>query len=425
MGTGDDAGGAPGAQSRGDDLAEEFFPLGFLECHGSTLVSDVSRLERYAARRARSARSRVLSPTRRARRGRDDRARAGPTPTPRRSCASPRAWARAVQGPHASPAPIGAASCCCSRPTGCDLGMRFGMTGVLLHRRRRRASTDCSTGPTPIAPSGSAAGSSSTDGRRLLLHDPRRLGARRDRSRPRRARSRRVVADATRSSTRSLRVARGDGPAIKARLLDQSARRRGRQPAGRRDPLSRRHRSAHPGRAPRRRRSAPRSFASFTPDDADAAASRRVAPGRPHGGSRPRRAVPARRRGRCAVGDHRRAHHVLVLAAPTELRICEARRGARRKWARMVAMQTFHPALRLLRPVRRARSSRRRASRSPRRSPSDSPAPCARRRSPAHAQFSRRQRGHRSARSARWSVRSSPTRSGRTRGRTIVDRWGK
>ena len=59
------------------------------------------------------------------------------------------------------------------------------------------------------------------DGRKLLLHDPRRLGRFEIDPDLSEARSRRADADA-KAVRRLVRVDRGDGPAIKARLLDQS-----------------------------------------------------------------------------------------------------------------------------------------------------------------------------------------------------------
>ncbi len=104
--------------------------------------------------------------------------------------------------------------------TGVPLGMRFGMTGVLL--------IDDVTGidglfygPHTFKEEWIRAGLTFADGRRLLLHDPRRLA--------------RVELDPslddlgpdalslTRTEfDRALASERGDGPALKARLLDQT-----------------------------------------------------------------------------------------------------------------------------------------------------------------------------------------------------------
>jgi len=103
---------------------------------------------------------------------------------------------------------------------GVRLGMRFGMTGVLL--LDSHAGIDgLFYGPHTYRPQWIRAGLEFDDGRRLLLHDPRRLA--------------RVVIDPdlgelgpdalslTRAQFASvLSVSRGEGPAIKARLLDQS-----------------------------------------------------------------------------------------------------------------------------------------------------------------------------------------------------------
>ncbi len=103
---------------------------------------------------------------------------------------------------------------------GVTLGMRFGMTGVLL------VDSDAGIeglfyGPHVYRAQWIRAGLEFADGRKLLLHDPRRLA--------------RVEIDPDLSElgpdalsmTRAqfagvLAVARGEGPAIKARLLDQS-----------------------------------------------------------------------------------------------------------------------------------------------------------------------------------------------------------
>jgi formamidopyrimidine-DNA glycosylase len=101
------------------------------------------------------------------------------------------------------------------------LGMRFGMTGVLL------VDSDAGIdglfyGPHTYRAQWVRAGLEFSDGRRLVLHDPRRLA--------------RVEIDPdltelgpdALSLTRAqfdqvMSVARGEGPAVKARLLDQSA----------------------------------------------------------------------------------------------------------------------------------------------------------------------------------------------------------
>lgn len=103
---------------------------------------------------------------------------------------------------------------------GVRLGMRFGMTGVLL--LDTRAGIDgLFYGPHTFRAEWVRAGLELSDGRRLLLHDPRRLA--------------RVEIDPDLSElgpdalsltkaqfANVVHIARGEGPAIKARLLDQS-----------------------------------------------------------------------------------------------------------------------------------------------------------------------------------------------------------
>jgi formamidopyrimidine-DNA glycosylase len=103
---------------------------------------------------------------------------------------------------------------------GVRLGMRFGMTGVLLIDSE--AGVDgLFYGPHTFRADWIRAGLELSDGRRLLLHDPRRLA--------------RVEIDPDLSElgpdalslskaqfTQMITIARGEGPAIKARLLDQS-----------------------------------------------------------------------------------------------------------------------------------------------------------------------------------------------------------
>ncbi len=100
------------------------------------------------------------------------------------------------------------------------LGWRFGMTGVLLLDSRAGVE-GLFYGPHTFREEWIRAGVELDDGRRLLLHDPRRLA--------------RVLVDPdltdlgpdvmtlTRTEfNQALHVERGDGPALKARLLDQS-----------------------------------------------------------------------------------------------------------------------------------------------------------------------------------------------------------
>ena len=105
--------------------------------------------------------------------------------------------------------------------SGVPLGLRFGMTGVLLIDHERGLE-GLFYGPHTFRPEWVRAGLELGDGRRLLVHDPRRLA--------------RVEIDpdldelgpdalslTRREFDQSLEVTRGEGPAIKARLLDQSA----------------------------------------------------------------------------------------------------------------------------------------------------------------------------------------------------------
>jgi len=104
--------------------------------------------------------------------------------------------------------------------SGVPLGMRFGMTGVLLIDAAAGIE-GLFYGPHTFRPDWIRAGMAFDDGRQLLLHDPRRLA--------------RVEIDPSLdelgpdalSLTRKefagiVTLTRGDGPAIKARLLDQS-----------------------------------------------------------------------------------------------------------------------------------------------------------------------------------------------------------
>ncbi|MDH2902458.1 MAG: formamidopyrimidine-DNA glycosylase [Actinomycetota bacterium] len=104
---------------------------------------------------------------------------------------------------------------------GVRLAMRFGMTGVLLIDSEAGIE-GLFYGPHSFRRDWIRAGMSFGDGRQLLLHDPRRLA--------------RVEIDPDLSAlgpdaltlskaefTQLVTIARGEGPAIKARLLDQSA----------------------------------------------------------------------------------------------------------------------------------------------------------------------------------------------------------
>jgi formamidopyrimidine-DNA glycosylase len=133
---------------------------------------------------------------------------------------SPLAWARAVKGLMLTGTDR-RGKLLLLETSGVTLGMRFGMTGVLLIDHE--AGIDgLFYGPHDYKAEWVRAGLEFDDGRKLILHDPRRLA--------------RVQIDPdldelgpdALSLTRKqfdevLHVVRGDGPAIKARLLDQSA----------------------------------------------------------------------------------------------------------------------------------------------------------------------------------------------------------
>jgi formamidopyrimidine-DNA glycosylase len=104
---------------------------------------------------------------------------------------------------------------------GVDLGMRFGMTGVLLIEEQNMMA-GLFYGPHSYREEWVRGGLEMSDGRRLLLHDPRRLG--RFEIDPD---LEQLGPDALSLTRRQfdgvIRIERGDGPAIKARLLDQKA----------------------------------------------------------------------------------------------------------------------------------------------------------------------------------------------------------
>lgn len=101
------------------------------------------------------------------------------------------------------------------------LGLRFGMTGVLLIDHQ--AGIDgLFYGPHTYRSNWVRAGLELSDGRRLLVHDPRRL-ARVEIEPDLSDLGPDVMSLTRREFNEVLHVVRGDGPAIKARLLDQSA----------------------------------------------------------------------------------------------------------------------------------------------------------------------------------------------------------
>ena len=103
---------------------------------------------------------------------------------------------------------------------GPELGMRFGMTGVLLIDGT--AGIDgLFYGPHTFRPGWVRGGLEFTDGRKLLMHDPRRLA--RFELQPDLSEMGPDALGLTRREFDGIvRITRGDGPAIKARLLDQS-----------------------------------------------------------------------------------------------------------------------------------------------------------------------------------------------------------
>ncbi len=104
--------------------------------------------------------------------------------------------------------------------SGVQLGIRFGMTGVLL------IDDDAGIdglfyGPHTFKREWVRGGLEFADGRKLLLHDPRRLG--RFEVDPDLSELGPDALTLTRKQFNAVVTTRGDGPAIKARLLDQSA----------------------------------------------------------------------------------------------------------------------------------------------------------------------------------------------------------
>ena len=160
------------------------------------------------------------------------------------------------------------------------------------------ASRDSSTGPTSIESKWLRGGLEFDDGRKLLVHDPRRLarfeidpdlGA---------TRSRRAVVSRRKQFDQVVHVERGEGPAIKARLLDQS------RVAGVGNLLADEilFRAGIDPRTPTGASAPTRRTGSFEPSAHTMSTLWRtwwVAPRRPHGRAFPRRTLPARRRRRC------------------------------------------------------------------------------------------------------------------------------
>ena len=133
---------------------------------------------------------------------------------------SPRAWARAVKGLEVT-GTSRRGKLLVLETSGVPLGVRFGMTGVLLIDGD--AGIDgLFYGPHSYKSQWIRAGLEFADGRKLVVHDPRRLA--RVEIDPDLEKLGPDALSLTRREFDSVvHVERGEGPAIKARLLDQSA----------------------------------------------------------------------------------------------------------------------------------------------------------------------------------------------------------
>jgi formamidopyrimidine-DNA glycosylase len=133
---------------------------------------------------------------------------------------SPSSWARTVKG-RTLTGTARRGKLLVLETDGVNLGLRFGMTGVLLIDDE--AGIDgLFYGPHEYKAQWVRAGLEFEDGRKLILHDPRRLARceidpRLDELGPD------ALSLTRRQFNEVLLVVRGEGPAIKARLLDQSA----------------------------------------------------------------------------------------------------------------------------------------------------------------------------------------------------------
>ena len=131
---------------------------------------------------------------------------------------SPRAWANAVKGLTIR-ATARRGKLLILETSGPSLGVRFGMTGVLV--LESTAGIDALFyGPHEFRDEWIRGGLTLADGRRLLVHDPRRLA--RVEIEPDLDEMGPDVLTLTRAQFDTALESRGDGPALKARLLDQS-----------------------------------------------------------------------------------------------------------------------------------------------------------------------------------------------------------
>jgi formamidopyrimidine-DNA glycosylase len=132
---------------------------------------------------------------------------------------SPSAWARAVKGLRVTDTGR-RGKLMLLETDGVTLGMRFGMTGVLLIDHD--AGIDgLFYGPHTYKSEWIRAGLEFDDGRKLLLHDPRRL-ARCEIEPDLSALGPDALSLSRKEFNAMVTIVRGEGPAIKARLLDQS-----------------------------------------------------------------------------------------------------------------------------------------------------------------------------------------------------------
>lgn len=131
---------------------------------------------------------------------------------------APRAWANAVRGlTITSTARRG--KLLILETTGPSLGVRFGMTGVLVVESTTGIDA-LFYGPHEFREEWIRGGLTFADGRRLLVHDPRRLA--RVEIAPDLDELGPDVLSLDRAQFDQALASRGDGPALKARLLDQS-----------------------------------------------------------------------------------------------------------------------------------------------------------------------------------------------------------